>query len=1174
MRLTKLKLAGFKSFVDPTTVLLPGQLVGVVGPNGCGKSNIMDAVRWVLGESKASELRGDSMQDVIFNGSGDRKPVGRASVELVFENSLGRAMGAWSQYAEIAVKRVLDRQGTSSYHINNTTVRRRDVIDLFLGTGLGPRAYAIIGQGMISRLIEARPEDLRLFLEEAAGVTKYRERRKETEGRLSDARENLERLADIRGELESQITRLDAQAEVAQRYRALADDLARRQALLWLVRRESARRELERLATEIGQCALKLDEDIARLRGLESDLEVCRSGHYAASDALQLAQSEFYAANGEVARLEGELAHRRDTRGRLEARLAQLDGEAADWRRRVAENAEELETWQDKAEEAAMRREELEARHELSALALPRAEQAQATAAAAVSALRREQSGLEQQLRVQETHRANSQRASDDLERRRARLIQEEAGLVPPDVSALEDFKFQQEELDRLAAEQRHALAEEQASLPRAQEALRHAQEAERTASRALMETKARRDALVALQDKVGRDPGLDAWKSRLGLVALAPLWKRLHVEPGWETALEAVLRERLAALAVQPEHLAAALAQPPSGTLALLCPLGSAGLVDDVDGPGVRLAECLRTEDEALADVLREWLKGVHCADDLSPWLGRRETLAAGLCLVDRKGQVLDRNGLTFHAPDARTHGVLERQEEIATLDARLGELGEAAAAGKTSVQAAEATLAACQERVVALRRQGQDSQQRLHQVELEVVRLSQVRQRFEERKARFELDREEIERSLALERERVLETEEAIAALHDRLAELLERADIAQEESSRTEDGVRSARLAEQQAARALQESLFEVREAGRRVEELERGRTLAAQQLGRLEAEAVERAAEAERMGDGNLVSDLQTALTLKAGRESALAEARNRAEVSAMELRRLEEERLRSEQGLQPLRERQAELRLGEQAARMQDEQAGERLAETGLGEDILADLLAQAGGQAKESTLNGAISRLSKEIAALGPVNLAALDEVVTARKRKGYLDEQSEDLNQAITTLEDAIRRMDRETREQLKDTYQKVNDQFGRLFPELFGGGEACLILTGDEILDAGVQVMARPPGKKNSTIHLLSGGEKALTAIALVFSFFQLNPAPFCLLDEVDAPLDDTNTERFCAMVRRMSEHTQFLFISHSRITMEMAQQLVGVTMQESGVSRVVEVDMEEALKMREAA
>jgi chromosome segregation protein len=461
------------------------------------------------------------------------------------------------------------------------------------------------------------------------------------------------------------------------------------------------------------------------------------------------------------------------------------------------------------------------------------------------------------------------------------------------------------------------------------------------------------------------------------------------------------------------------------------------------------------------------------------------------------------------------------------------------------------------------------------LHAAQVEALKLAQAQARFEERSAQIDRDLAELQRQEEAESARIERADNETDLQRDRLGAIRERVERAIDLHRQKDMALRDARTVETQLGREVQEAGFSERECLSKLDDNSRAAATAASQLQRIESETVAARTEVAGISDTVLQEQLHAALDARGIKESALAERRNVLETMAADLRGLDEQRLRLEQGLSPLRDRINDLRLKAQAAQINEEQFRERLAEVRVVSEedetpFAAELGAGGAERLKDSVLQGDIARLTIEIEALGPVNLAALEELATASERKGFLDAQSIDLNEAIGTLEDAIRRIDRETREQLQETYDTVNRHFGTLFPQLFGGGEARLILTGDEILDAGIQIMAQPPGKKNTTIHLLSGGEKALTAIALVFAIFNLNPAPFCMLDEVDAPLDDSNTVRFCEMVKRMSVHTQFVFISHNKIAMEMAQQLIGVTMQEQGVSRIVEVDMEEALRL----
>ncbi len=1166
MRLTKLKLAGFKSFVDPTTVALPGQLVGVVGPNGCGKSNIMDAVRWVLGESKASELRGESMMDVIFNGSTNRKPVSRASVELIFDNSLGRAMGQWSQYAELSVKRMLTRQGQSDYFINNLKVRRKDITDLFLGTGLGPRAYAIIGQGMISRIIEAKPDDLRVFLEEAAGVTRYKERRKETQGRLEDTRENLLRVEDIREELGHQIERLESQAEVARRYHALNEQLTQRQQLLWLLRKREAEAERQRLALEVERATTELEAQSAALRETEARAEETREAHFAAGDALHNAQSEMYAANAEVARLEAEIRHRRESRSQLEARLVQLEGELAHWTATAEKLAEDRLKWEETQEIARLRVEEAEERLHQQMNIAPQVEEDHAQAQEELLRLRTRSSTGEQKLEVELTNKSHAQRALQAIAQRRERLREETFGEAPDELELAE----REEELamlrEELAGDQDH-LQQLQQEMPQLEARRREAQGELQRIERELAAGQARQAALEQMQTRSQQSGKLPEWLRRHGLENAPPLWQTIHVEAGWEDAVEAVLRERLSAIACDdPGKLGEWLTDRPEARLSVV--LG--GAVGEMAGNPAFLAARVRSDDPAVRAVLIDWLGPVRVAESLADGLAMRGELPLGAAIVTRGGDLLTQHSVTFFAPDQGEHGLLERQREIETLAGGIAQAEEQAEAVREQLVMFDEQVADKKEEMDEIRQYVTDRQQRVHVMQMEVLKLTQAIERYKEQKERIAEQLAELAEEEEGEREREMAADERIEEIRDGLGRIRVLVAGAQSRLDECERAVRAERERNADLDRALREAQFSLREADGKLQDVFAQQAMAQRELTRIEKDRALCAEQVQAAPADVMEEALQAALEARQAAEKVLAGKRDALEAATGALRALEEQRLKIEQGLEPLRVRIGELKLKEQAAALNTEQFAMQLVEAGADEGALLLEI----GQAKAPSLQGEITRLNNAIAELGAVNLAALQELETAAERKGYLDMQAADLTEAMETLENAIRRIDRETRELLQNTFDTVNGHFGTLFPELFGGGRAELVMTGEEILDAGVQVIAQPPGKKNSTIHLLSGGEKALTAIALVFAMFQLNPAPFCLLDEVDAPLDDTNTERFCGMVKKMSGATQFLFISHNKIAMEMAEQLVGVTMQESGVSRVVEVDIEEALKMSDAA
>ena len=1191
MRLNQIKLSGFKSFAEPTTFQLPGQRVGVVGPNGCGKSNIMDAVRWVLGESKASELRGESMQDVIFNGSGLRKPASRASVELVFSNEDARAGGAWSRFAEIAVKRVLTRDGGSSYFINNQAVRRRDVQDVFLGTGLGPRAYAIIGQGTISRIIESRPEELRLFLEEAAGVSKYKERRRETEHRLKDTRENLTRVDDILRELNANLAKLEKQAEVAARYHGLQGAGTLKLHQLWFLKHRDAATEEARVSKAVLEATNALESRLAELRHVEAALETVRQAHYAASDGLHTAQGALAEAALDVSRLEERIRYVVESRQRVQQRIHDLQLQTTQWQDKhlAAESeqatiAEQITAAEEQAEIGAAQAEE-------QAMRLPDTEDAVRAAQGRANVQRGQVNQVQQQIQVLAADSRNVEEQSRGQRGRRERLHAERKTLAAPDLQRLDALRQQRAEADETHAVAEGRLHALQDQAPVLEDQRRAGQQAANAEAGKLADIAARLSALRALQDKLQSGGKLKPWLAKHGLDGLAGLWTRIHIETGWENALEAVLRERLAALEVGRIDTVRAFAgdAPPARLAFYTAPPVQALAAGASTRPSTspttnpthirlpRLADLLRLGqqhgDDALKALLGDWLEGVYTATDLDSALAQRGQLSHGEVIMTPAGHAVSAFAVAFYAADSEQSGLLARAQEIEQLDLRQRAQTLISDEARGALVHIEAACTDAAQRLVSARRETTEAQTRAHQLQVELLHLAQQAQAsqarnsqldaelaeigsqleaLDERRAIGEARFEELDLQLATTQERHAELDDAVIAAERRLAEAREQ-----------------ARALERQS----QESQFQARALAARRGELQRAIESAAQQAASNAQAGEQLAQELATLNDAAAQAGLQTALALKLAREQALGAQRSLYDGLSAQLRSADEQRMQFERSLQPLRDEITKLQLEAQAAQLGGAQFLEQLLAAQVDFEALAANI--EADQVKLWGLQGEIDRINREIAALGAVNLAALDELTTSSERKTFLDAQVADLTDAINTLDDAIRKIDLETRDLLAATFNQVNEHFGRMFPSLFGGGTARLQMTGDEILDAGVQVLAQPPGKKNSTIHLLSGGEKALTAIALVFAIFMLNPAPFCLLDEVDAPLDDANTERYARLVAEMSNKgTQFLFISHNKIAMEMAEQLIGVTMQEQGVSRIVAVDMEAAVGLAETA
>ena len=1174
MRLNSIKLSGFKSFAEPTNFLLPGQLVGVVGPNGCGKSNIMDAVRWVLGESKASELRGESMQDVIFNGTTHRKPASRSSVELVFDNSDHRAGGQWGQFTEIAVKRVLTRDGNSSYFINNQPVRRRDVQDVFLGTGLGPRAYAIIGQGTISRIIESRPEELRLFLEEAAGVSKYKERRRETENRLSDTRENLTRVEDILRELNANLDKLEKQAVVAAQYNALQGSVTLKQYQLWFLKKQDAEGDLSKIRQEGMQAVNDLESRMAEIRHIEADLEAIRQAHYEAGDKVNQAQGRLYEATAEVGKLEAEIRYVVEGRQRVEQRMQQLAEQITQWAQRKDDADMELESLASNGMDAEEQAEMLAAQLEEQSLRLPDLEDALRSSQNKANTQRQQVVQVQQQIQVLAAEQRSINEQNRQHESRLERLRNDRNALATPDEARLQQITEQYSDAAEMAEMAEAALVELQDSVPQLDDGRRSRQQLLNAETAKQAELAARMEALKALQEKVKTDGKLQPWLAKHGLDSLQGLWTRIAVESGWENALEAALRERMGALEVSRLDMvrgflgASAKDAPPARLAFYSKPDASISL----SGNGLPLmADLLRVTDAGLKALLTEWLTGCYTAQSLDEALNHRTQLKAGDTIYVPTGHAVTAYSVSFYAQDSEQSGLLARAQEIEHLEKELRAQALISEEARSALVKAEAAYADASQRLVSVRREATEAKQSAHELQVDMLRLTQLAEQARARTAQIEADVAEVQAALDDLQERAVAAEARFEELDMQLADSQELHAQLDDKVIESERKLAESREQLRTLERRAQEATFSQRSMQARQGELQRTLETAEQQTKSLLEERERAQAEQGRLNDAAAQGGLQDALNLKMEREQAVSAARSEYEDLTNKLRASDERRVQIERALEPMRARITEFQLKEQAASLGSAQYEQQLAEAGA--DLAAVAQSILEGNVKLHGLQSEIDRLQRDIVALGAVNLAALEELQLAKERKTFLDAQMADLTEAMSTLENAIKKIDNETRELLSGTFNIVNEHFGRMFPELFGGGQAKLVITGDEILDSGVQVIAQPPGKKNQTIHLLSGGEKALTAIALVFAIFQLNPAPFCLLDEVDAPLDDANTERYAKLVASMSKGTQFLFISHNKIAMEMAQQLIGVTMQEQGVSRIVAVDMESALSMAHA-
>ena len=1166
MKLTKIKLAGFKSFVDPTSIPIPSNLVGIVGPNGCGKSNTIDAVRWVMGETSAKHLRGESMADVIFNGSNTRKPVGQAFVELIFDNSDGAAGGQYAQYNEISVKRLVTRDGQSNYFLNGTKCRRRDITDIFLGTGLGPRSYAIIEQGMISRVIEAKPEELRSFFEEAAGISKYKERRRETSNRIRHTRDNLDRLNDLREELDKQLTRLQRQSATAERYKELKQEERVLKAELLALRYRAVDGDANQRQQKINALETALEAALAAQRGHEAAIEKQRDAHVEASDSLNQVQGRFYGVGAEIARVEQAIQHNKELKRRQEQELEQAERAWNDLHAHIERDRGQLQELTAALDEDEPALELARAAQEESGEARLGAEQGMQAWQEAWDTFNREVAAPTQTAQVERSQIEHMERQMERQRQRAERLDEERERL------AEEGLTEEIEELAMAEAESEELAAKLQEDLASVQEQTRERREANREVAAQLdglrgelQTARGRLASLEALQQAaLGKgSKKITEWLERQGLGDAPRLAQHLKVAEGWERAVETVLGESLEAVCTDGfDALTSVLESLESGTLTLFDT--GAGKADVATDRGEPLAAKVSGEYDA-----GSLLAGVYAADTLEAALALRGDLAAHESVITPEGIWLGAAWLRV-ARDADEHaGVLAREQEIKELTATVEERGASIEALSHQRDEGRAQIQTLEERRDTLQKESHQAGRRHAEVRSQ---LSARRARLEQHENRIRNlagEREEVEQQIARDREDLessrMNLQEALAEM-EILAQRREELNGERERLRRALDEVRDKARGDQESAHQL----------ALRVEQRRTQRDSVEQNLARMEEQITTLTERREELrltlteGEEPVVEmemELEELLARRVEAEEALSDARKRVESVDHDLRRLEQERAGAERKVQEVRSQLEKVRLSAQELKVRRQTLEEQLAETDYGFKELFERLPE---EAEIGEWERQVEEVGRRIARLGPINLAAIEEFKEQQERKTYLDAQNADLEEALKTLEGAIAKIDRETRQRFKETFDQVNAGIKELFPRLFGGGQAFLELTGEDLLDTGVSVMARPPGKNIRSIHLLSGGEKALTAVALVFSIFELNPAPFCMLDEVDAPLDDANVGRFSQLIKEKSDKVQFIFITHNKVTMEIAEQLCGVTMHEPGVSRLVSVDVEEAAKL----
>ena len=1162
MRLKSISLSGFKSFVDPTKVTLPSNMCAVVGPNGCGKSNIIDAVRWVMGESSAKTLRGESMTDVIFNGTTHRQPVGQASIELLFDNSTGKVGGEYAAYNEISVRRLVTHEGTSDYFLNGNKCRRRDITDLFLGTGLGPRSYAIIEQGMISRLIESKPEDLRVYIEEAAGISKYKERRRETENRMQRTLDNLDRLTDLREELERNLSHLKRQAQAAERYAEYKAEERELKAQLLALQRRILTGVASRAQREIDDFAIERERYQAQVSSCVSEIESLRQQITDANAGASQLQGDFYSLGSEVSRIEQAMnfaKQRRETLARdleqtLEGKQRELGLVDSD-SQRLIELAEALAS----IEPTLTREREEVGRVDL---ALVEAEKVAATADGDWDHFTQRAAVPKQQVEVQQGRQGNAERNLAALNERLERIKSELAGLSDAvDETDLDTVSTELAGAEQAVVTQKTALdslKETLQSYGSELEALRQKQDELRREIQALTGQRASLEALQSDTQASSSGDFVSEWLSNHGIAQTATLAETIVVDEGFEVAADVVLGDWLVALQTELTSLTPCIDAPPA----------SLTLVDAE--PGERSADpLLLSHYVQLPRGLEHLMSDVRVADDWQAALDARASLSADESIISKDGLWIAKHWMRSRGEADAEEGIIARQAKLNAVSEAFEVVSRDLEDTDSHIEELRAKRAETERTIDAEQEVLQGAQQTLSRLDTQRRALIFEREQRQNREAQLRQDLTDAEAQATEEQSVIDEAKQMLNRAQHQVESDEGMRETLKTARTQAREQVRQCRQEKQQADVALNRSEVRHRELLTQREALSRSIERAREQVTSYEQREASIRGEMPKEENPDLAAqqELSELLERRLAVEAQLTQARQGLSELESALRSKEQSRMEAEQEVVGVQTRSegARLKLAETGVRV--EQIDAALSELQVTLEAVEESLPE---DADETEWQVRVERIGARIHRLGPINLAAIDETSRAEERKEYLDAQDDDLRTALETLQNAIKKIDKETRSRFRDTFDTVNAGFAELFPKVFGGGTACLEMTGDDLLNTGVAIMARPPGKKNSTIHLLSGGEKAMTAIALVFSIFQLNPAPFCMLDEVDAPLDDANVGRYARLVSEMSTKVQFVFITHNKITMEAAEQLMGVTMHEPGVSRLVTVDIEEAARL----
>ena len=1141
MRLSSLKLSGFKSFADSTTLHFKDNRTAVVGPNGCGKSNVIDAIRWVMGESSARQLRGGSMQDVIFTGTAKRKPVGMASVELRFDNTYGKLGGAYNAYNELAVRRQVNRDGKSEYFLNGSKCRRRDITDIFLGTGLGPRSYAIIEQGMINRLVDAKPDEMRVYIEEAAGVSRYQARRRETMLHLDHTTQNLSRLGDIASELKSQLKTLKRQSESAIQYKELEGQIRTIKIEILSFQCEQSQRLQEEYTLEMNTLGENFKLVRSELTSVEHDLGSTSELFQRLIQQSTPLQSEWQQAEKKLAELEMTLQQKQSLLEQNSSSLIKLEQQKAQTKERLQLIELQLDTLQQQFEDQQAQLQQQDGQSQAQSQNLSELKSQQSSVAAQFAQIKTQ---VEQQQQRKLQMLAQSEQLAKNIERieQQKQTLQQQSAQIQQ--QAQQD-ELEQYQADKAQVEQQIVGYEIQLTDLRTQ--FEQIQEEQASRQQQLMQLKSEIQVLHSEKKNLSQLLTKANPNAKSNAIQLMHVLKLNDAGKVHASLIEKFLAKWLSAqILTEGEHFLEDCARQ---------------LKQQAVQNKIQIANTM---------CLADWIESPHYSlwqqvavvDTLAQALPLQTELLQGQTLLSLDGYHVGADwmiALDYDEASQAGQGALSHRIRLDEIEQQLAELEPKFMQLEQQLPELTDQVKALQSRIQSISEQHKHTQKQLQQLDVNIAKVQSSAQAFALQKQQLQHQLQQLDEQLEEDAMQKDDLEIDLHALNIKLEQALPNYKTLQFQLEELSAQLDDSQQLSQQAQQGLEVLRRQNVQSQQQIELLEKDQVFLKEQSQQITAqiEQAKKFVDPVQLELPALQSQFNEQAQITEKLQKTWADWQIELNQVQSKQQQLTEQRHSFQQQDEKLRSTLEEKRLAWQAAKSDLQHYSEQLKE--LNSEVISGL--DIDVKAHQAKLEKAQAQFDK----LGAVNLAASEEYEEVSKRYEELSHQMQDLENTVEQLQAAMKSIDQETRKLFMHTFDQVNAELQNLFPKVFEGGEASLSL--EDGWQSGVKLMARPPGKRNSSLALLSGGEKALTALALVFAIFRLNPAPFCVLDEVDAPLDDANVGRFCNLVKELSEHVQFIYITHNKLAMMMATDLLGVTMPEPGTSKLVTVNLEQA-------